>query len=316
MQKSIVIIGAGVAGLSAGCYLQMNDYQTVIYEMGDTPGGLCTSWKRGGYRFDGSVAGLAGSAPGNPLYQLWQELGVVKYCPLHFAENFGHIYLPDGKVVTVYADIDKFEVHLKDLFPDENKMIVQFTNAIRSVLSIDPPFNSSQGLEAVRDGLIDAVKMVRNLPALTKYSTTTIRQFSQKFKDPTLAAVINNLVHFGGPDVPVLSVLLPLAYAHRRMAGIPVRGWLDFAKAVEKRYLELGGNVSYRSRVSRIILEEGVAKGIRLDNGNEQRCDLVISAADGRFSSFTLLGKNPPENHTRFQPQFVSDQPAQVKSWE
>ena len=249
MEKTITIIGAGVAGLSAGCYLQMNGYQTAIYEMGDTPGGLCTSWKRGGYRFDGSVAGLAGSAPGNPLYQLWQELGVIKYCPLHYGENFGHIYLADGKVVTVYADIDKFEGHLKGLFPKEQKIILEFSNAIRAVLGIDPPFKSRQGLEAVSDGITDAIKMARNIPALTKYSNMTIREFSQKFQDPSLAEVVNNLVHFGGPDVPVLTVLLPLAYAHRRMAGIPVLGWLDFAKAIEKRYQELGGKTHYRSRV-------------------------------------------------------------------
>ena len=44
--KKVVIIGAGIAGLSAGCYIQMNGYNTDIYELHTTPGGLCTSWKR------------------------------------------------------------------------------------------------------------------------------------------------------------------------------------------------------------------------------------------------------------------------------
>ncbi|MBN1978051.1 MAG: NAD(P)-binding protein, partial [Anaerolineae bacterium] len=42
MNKSIIIIGAGIAGLSAGCYGRMNDYQTQIFELHDKPGGLCT----------------------------------------------------------------------------------------------------------------------------------------------------------------------------------------------------------------------------------------------------------------------------------
>jgi phytoene dehydrogenase-like protein len=42
-QKSTVVIGAGMAGLSAGCYGQMNDYRTRIFEMHTKPGGLCTA---------------------------------------------------------------------------------------------------------------------------------------------------------------------------------------------------------------------------------------------------------------------------------
>jgi uncharacterized protein with NAD-binding domain and iron-sulfur cluster len=46
-EKSIAIIGAGVAGLAAGCYGRMNGYRTNIFEMHAGPGGLCTSWRRG-----------------------------------------------------------------------------------------------------------------------------------------------------------------------------------------------------------------------------------------------------------------------------
>ncbi|MDX1613178.1 MAG: NAD(P)-binding protein [Candidatus Promineifilaceae bacterium] len=41
--KSIIIIGAGIAGLAAGCYGQMNGFETQIFEMRDLPGGLCTA---------------------------------------------------------------------------------------------------------------------------------------------------------------------------------------------------------------------------------------------------------------------------------
>ncbi len=82
MDRTMIVIGGGTAGLSAGCYAHMNGYKTTIVEAEDTPGGLCTSWRRKGYLFDASVNGLAGSAPGSPLYRLWEEIGVVKYCPI------------------------------------------------------------------------------------------------------------------------------------------------------------------------------------------------------------------------------------------
>lgn len=38
--RSVIIIGAGIAGLSAGCYARMNGYDTHILEMHDEPGGF------------------------------------------------------------------------------------------------------------------------------------------------------------------------------------------------------------------------------------------------------------------------------------
>ncbi len=74
MSKKVIIIGAGIAGLSAGCYLQLNGYDTEIFELHNLPGGLCTSWKRGNYIFDGCIRWVVGSGPANNYYHLWDEL--------------------------------------------------------------------------------------------------------------------------------------------------------------------------------------------------------------------------------------------------
>ena len=50
-----IVIGAGIAGLAAGCYAQMNGYRTEIFEMHDRPGGLFTAWQRQGFVFDGCI---------------------------------------------------------------------------------------------------------------------------------------------------------------------------------------------------------------------------------------------------------------------
>jgi phytoene dehydrogenase-like protein len=78
MAESILIIGAGIAGLAAGCYAQMNGYRSKIFELHDLPGGLCTSWLRNNYTFDGCIHYLYGSASGMPYYSVWEELGAVQ----------------------------------------------------------------------------------------------------------------------------------------------------------------------------------------------------------------------------------------------
>ncbi len=312
MERTLIIIGAGTAGLTAGCYAQMNGYHTTILEMEDTPGGLCTSWRRKGYLFDGSVAGLAGSAPGSPLYQLWEEIGVAKYCPLHYGENFGHIRLLDGRTITIYANIDRLEAHLLECFPSEAAVIREFTGALRSVLDLDIPFSDARGWDAVKEGLRTFGSSITHLPVLLKYGTLTIRQFNQKIKDLALVTVFNNLVHFGGLDVPILTVLLPLAYAHRKMAGIPLKGWLAFAKAIERRFLELGGKVQYRAKVERLAIENGIVKGVVLADGQALFADRVLSAADGRFTQSLLPGVQEIDLERSFKTEHLSDQPVQV----
>jgi phytoene dehydrogenase-like protein len=75
-ERKIVIIGAGIAGLAAGCYARMDEYRTQIVEMHDKPGGLCTVWKRQGYTIDGCIHSLTGS--GDSLFQVCEELGAVQ----------------------------------------------------------------------------------------------------------------------------------------------------------------------------------------------------------------------------------------------
>jgi phytoene dehydrogenase-like protein len=57
---------------------------------------------------------------------------------------------------------------------------------------------------------------------------------------------------------------------------------LQFAKAIEKRYLDLGGEIMYSAQVERILVEDDQAVGVRLYNNDEYRAKRVISACDGR----------------------------------
>jgi len=312
MEPSLIIIGAGISGLTAGCYARMNGFKTMILEMAETPGGLCTSWQRNGYLFDGSVAGLAGSTQESPLFRLWEEIGVAKYCPLHYGENFGHIYGLDGNRVTVYTNIDKFEAHLLSYYPDDAKAIREFTGAWRAVLGLDIQFSDVQGWKAINQSIQGFISSMYHLPVILRYGNMTVGKFAEKFENSHLATVFNSLVHFGGPDVPLLTVLLPLAYAHRRMTGIPLKGWLSFARSVEQRFIELGGNVQYCSKVAELIIENKEVKGVILTDGSKCFADLVLSTADGRFSQSLLLGKSEEHVKSLFKPSAISDQPVQV----
>ena len=302
MSRELVIIGAGTAGLSAGVYAAASGYHVTVLEMAGTPGGLCTSWSRGGYTFDGSAAGLAGTDPGAPLYRMWKELGVIDRCPLRDPESFGSVRLTDGRTVTVWTDIDRLEAHFLENFPRDARAVRAFAGALRACLRFDMPL-AGEPSGAVASAL-------STLPVLLRYGTLTLRRFLAGLSDSFAVEAFGNLVHFGGTDVPLLTVLLPLAYAHRKMTGIPRGGWLSYARAIESRLAELGGRVLYGTRVERLRIEAGAVRGAVLADGREFSADRVLSAADGRFTRSVLLGEQARDG--RYDPRRMSDQPVQV----
>ena len=145
-EKPIIIIGAGIAGLSAGCYGQMNGYRTQIFEMHTLPGGVCTTWKRKGYKIDGCIHWLTGSSPGNSFYPLWEELGVVQGRTMIDHEEYARVEGRDGQVLIVYSDISRLEQHMKELAPEDGDVIDEFTQAVRDCIHFPMPVGKAPEL--------------------------------------------------------------------------------------------------------------------------------------------------------------------------
>jgi phytoene dehydrogenase-like protein len=131
MFESIIIIGAGIAGLSAGCYGQMNGYQTRIFELHDKPGGVCTSWKRKDYTVDGCIHWLIGSAKDSSLYHIWEELGAVQGRQFVNFDEFSRVEDEHGKAFSVYANLDALEKHMLELAPADKTTTEKFIGGAR-----------------------------------------------------------------------------------------------------------------------------------------------------------------------------------------
>jgi phytoene dehydrogenase-like protein len=287
MAKSIIIIGAGIAGVSAGCYGQMNGYKTRIFELHDKPGGLCTSWKRKGFVFDGCIHWLVGSKAGSSFNRIWQELGAVQGRQMVDHEEFVRVEGKNGKTFIVHTDIDRLERHMRELAPADGKLIDEFCNAARRFVR----FGGAMGMMAEPSGPLGRIRMMLNMlpfmPSLMKYSRMPVQEFAARCSDPFLRESFATI--FDMPDFPVLGMLMTLAWMHNRDAGYPIGGSLAFSQAIERRYLDLGGEIHYRSRVEKVLVEEDRAVGVRLADGTEHRADVVISAADGHATIFDML---------------------------
>ena len=288
MNRSVIIIGAGIAGLSAGCYLQMNGYNTRIFEMHTLPGGVCTSWKRNGYTVDGCMHWLIGSGPGSHMYRVWQELGVTEKVRFIDHEEYLRVEGPGGRHFTLYTDPDRLERHMKELAPEDAQPIDDLVKAIRKLIGMNYPVDKAPELQGPLDKVRAGLGFLPYLGIFNKWRKVKVRDYALRFKNPFMRdaflAIVGDVV-----DFPMMALIAPVAWVQSKVAGYPLGGSLRLAQTIEQRCLGLGGAVAYRSRVEKILVENDRAIGVRLADGSEHQADVVVSAADGRTTIFDML---------------------------
>lgn len=290
----INIIGAGVAGLSAGCYLQMNGYETEIFEKHSKPGGLCTSWKRGEFTFDGCLHWLLGSNPSNPFYLLWSELIDMSSIEFLHHEIRMDLEVKDNtdrygnKVFHLYTNLDRLSLYLLDLAPEDTQVINKFIRSMHKIQGYEiPPMVRSIPILLPFHQKIRFIKYLPLLFFIMKWKKKTNFTYARKLKNPFLKEVFQLL--FDGDEVPLLVITLPLAFNDTKGVGYPVGGSLNFVRKIEERYVSLGGKIRYSSGVEEITTEKGHTTGVVLSDGTKVPSDITISAADWNYTMFTAL---------------------------
>jgi phytoene dehydrogenase-like protein len=284
--RSIIIIGAGFAGLAAGIYAQMNGYRSQIFELHDKPGGLCTSWERKGYTIDGCIHWLVGSNPESRMHDFWQEVGVTQGRKFINMEEYTHFEDSAGRKLVLYSDVDRLEREMLSFSPADAPVIRDFIDGIRMCLSFDQPSITTPVLKRLGKQARMIAGFILNGKKMQRWMKTSCGEFAARFSDPLLKKAFGEM---WGENFSMLFMLFTFAYLHNRNAGYPIGGSLPMSKALESRYLALEGTIHYNKTVSRIITDGGKAVGIILEDGTEYRCSRVISAADGYSTIFKML---------------------------
>lgn len=281
MAKSIIIIGAGMGGLAAGVYGRLNGFDTRIYEANYRPGGQCVSWKCGEYTFDACIHHLMGCSPKLKLNKFWKEIGALP-AELVYTQECVSVMSPDGRVFFDYYDTDALEKHLLELSPQDKEVIREYINGIREAASYDLMGDMASG---------NLPGMLAHLPYILKnikYFRITMEEFAKRFKDPFLQKAFPLLI-YSNPSLPVFLHLMRHASGCHGDIAWPAGASAAFVDGIVSRYKALGGSLSCRKKVEKILTDNGRAVGVRLQDGTEDFADYVISNADGRKTLLEML---------------------------
>ncbi|AXG82643.1 phytoene desaturase family protein [Streptomyces paludis] len=310
----MIIIGAGLGGLSTGCYAQMNGYRTRILEMHDIPGGCCTAWDRGDFTFDCCVSWLLGNGPGNEMHQIWLELGALQGKQMRHFDVFNIVRGRDGGTVYFYSDPDRLEAHLLEISPADARLIRQFCAGLRKFRRCLAayPFLKPVGLMGRTERWRMLASFAPYFNVIRKSIGTLMTDYSARFSHPLLREAFNFVLYEKHSAFPVLPFYFQLAAHANLSAGVPEGGSLGLSTSIEQRYRQLGGEVTYNAKVEEVLVEDDRAVGVRLSDGQELRADIVVSACDGHTTTMKFLGGRYLGDEYRRLYTTVIDEPGMV----
>ncbi len=283
----VIIIGAGIAGLSCGCYLQMNGIQTEILEASLLPGGLCTAWHRGPYVFDGCLRWLMGAHPPSAFHQVWMELGAIAGRKVFVHDEILRIEGAGGKTLSVPADLDKLAREFKRIAPEDSGLIDKLVRDARRCAPLEPPLENAVELMTLFEKMKLGLRYLPMVPAIFRYKNVPITAYVSRYKNEFLREALQLIV--GSEDMSALVLVMLLAFRTRKNTGFVAGGSWDFAMAIADRYTRLGGTARYKTRVTSIKVENNRAVGVECADGTVVPASIVVSCADGYTTIFKML---------------------------
>ena len=288
----ILIIGGGVAGLTAGIYALLDGHDAVIYEKNKAVGGALCGWNRGEYHIDNCIHWLTGTNPHTAGYRMWETVGALGNVPVYQGESL-YTCAYEGERMSLYSDLERLEGDMLTRSPRDREEILFFTRAVREIQKM-----IGIGGTAHDEGWRGAEK-IRALPSLYRYYRMTTGDLATRFSDPLLRKFFVSLLTeaFGA-----LAFLCVVANYTGENGGIPVGGSVRMAERMKERFLSLGGELHPGVGVTRLRTEGRRAVAAVLSDGTERVADFFLPTTDPAVTFGTLLSRDmPPAWRARYR---------------
>jgi len=307
----VIIIGAGMGGLSCGAWLAYKGMKVLVIEQNMQVGGLCSSYKRNGFNFTPAASIISGTTKREGFFRrLIERLGIaedIQFIPL---EQGYHVHMPDFDYYMYTGGEEarrRFIEQLIRLFPHEKDGIKAFFNTLVKI------YEQMDYAMFLGTKPMDVARILFKCPSLVRHMGKGIIPFMNDYvKDPRLKSVLS--INSTCANLP------PSRMSVLAIAGLLIEGGLSnphvkggaqavseaFAKSIQDR----GGEVAVGQLVEKILVEDGRAVGVRIvssylstpagktasQGGNEIRAKYVISNAAARQTFLKLIGKEQVNN--------------------
>ena len=281
----IAIIGAGLGGLTFGALAAKDGHQVAVYDKNHAPGGVVALLEHEGYKFEQGPLLIGDLLPGEPLYELLQTLGIT----LDTQRADRDIIMPDYDMIKPLEYQGPYwrRERLKKLFPEEAEGIDAYYRLYDDVmhlrwLSTQPQTVPNKirlalaFLKIKKFTKMNADELTRYFFKSEKICTLFTGIFADFCADPSevqgLGVIFMNFETAFEKRIPLEkngTVYYPgYCYINGGCQKLP--------EALAEYITSHGGEIHYGTVVEKVLVEEGAAKGIRLEDGSEIQADMVV----------------------------------------
>jgi len=287
-RKKVIIVGAGISGLTAGIYCLDQGFDVEIYEKNPVPGGECVGWTRKGTYIEGCAHWIIGTSPKSDLYPLWNHIGIFDGDPQLFQTRYiSKFELKNGDTLTLYSDLHKLESELLRVAPEDKKAIRRLIKGIRAYMHtripVDRPIDKMNLFQLMKFG----AEMLPMFMEYTRARRESMEHFAARFQNENIRDV---LTRFLEPEYNVHACYYILQELAKGNSCVIEGGSSAMMERIAKRFTSQGGILHLASPVKEILIENDKAVGIKTEKGEEIRSDYVISACDMHYALRHLLG--------------------------
>lgn len=285
----VVVIGAGVGGLTAAAFLQSMGRHCVVVDRHSVVGGNVSAFTHRGFEFDVGMHYVGDCGPGGMVADLLTMLGLedrLRWRPLD-PDCFDRYHFPDA-TYEIPADLEVYRERLTSWFPREREGIDSFCDF------------AAAADDVVRSTL--AGRVSEHMARLLAHRDSTMGDlFDGWAMSPRLRAVLTaqNLIYGVAPS-RVSALFHGLAVMHYMNGAYYAEGGGQHLTDTLARCIrDRGGEVILQTPVESVIVEDGAARGVRLRPPSplrrrgvptEIRAPVVLSNADLKRTVLGLVG--------------------------
>mgnify|MGYP001772842583 CR=1 FL=1 len=295
-EYDVIVVGAGIGGLTCGALLSKRGYKVLVLEQHYQVGGYCSSFSRRGFVFNTGVADVSGLWEKGPITYLLKELGLRKEDL--FVKNRAR-YIFKREVIEV-GDLEEFIEVLSKKFPEEKENIRLFfgdaKKAYEECYTDVEVYGAPLPPEIIVKvyGVKKLVDYPRERPHFYRWLNKTYKEIlNEYFKNDDLKTLLCALLSYIGTEpskTPASSALVASVSYYLKGGYFPKGGAQKFADTLKKVIEDYGGKVLTRHRVDRIIVENGEVKGVRVRE-KVFRSPIVVANANAKTTFLELVGE-------------------------
>ncbi len=298
-QKQVIVVGAGIGGLSAAIHLATRGYKVRMLERQAQVGGKLNRIVVDGFSFDTGPSLITLPTVLEDLFRVANRRlqDYLELLPLDITCRY---FYQDGTILNAWRDSERLASEFATLDMHDGEALARFLADAQKLYqaAADPFLYSSLGspLDVVRAFVRyvwqghpsyspseEQTRLERLQAVLHALSPQTldghVRAF---FRDERLRQLLDRYATYNGSSpYQVAAIYSIIPYIEMSAGGWYPRGGIyKLAQALQRLASELGVEIETGCNVQRILIERGHARGVVLDDGRVLRSEIVVANSD------------------------------------